>query len=238
MRICNQVFFILIHFDGWCGLIVSFLYAEFRVNLLLSSLLTVIDAQRLCWKASDHCIDQLLRLAIRIPAVSAWLRANPRKWSSILDWLAMFPQVPNGAHGSPQLRLLKPSRKPSNAETLLLVSGHPYASAFGASGSVGGGAGGVYGHNGAAAAAAGLMNPPPLHRTDQYVSSGLPPPRKQAALDAIAAGKQPHYELDDSDDGNKLCAMSFQFCAKDQVFHVACFIALGPCYFRHLVRHF
>jgi hypothetical protein len=168
----------------------------------MSSLLTVIDAQRLYWKASDHCIDQLLRLSVRIPAVAAWLRANSRKWTSILDWLAMFPQVPNGAHGASQLRLMKPSRKSSTAESLLLVPGHPYAAH----------ANGVANSAAAAAAAAGIpgYGHSPAMRTDQYVPSGLPPPRKQAVLDQIVSGKTPEYYFDESDDGKNRQALEFQ----------------------------
>jgi len=87
------------------------------VGLALSSLLNVIEAQQLYWKATDYCIEQLIRLTHAQPnTVGGWMFANRKKWTFLLDWLEIHPIPPQDHRG--HSRLLKPAPAAAGPEVI------------------------------------------------------------------------------------------------------------------------
>jgi ubiquitin C-terminal hydrolase len=61
-----------------------------RIEWILSSLIDSMEEQQTYWKATDFCIDHLIRMAKKSPGCYAWLQANSAKFDWMLNWLFMY----------------------------------------------------------------------------------------------------------------------------------------------------
>lgn len=66
-----------------------------RVDLILATLLKVMERQQHYWKETDFCMAHLLRLAHAFPLVRAWLYAHGTELDFLLAWVDTYPRPPN-----------------------------------------------------------------------------------------------------------------------------------------------
>jgi hypothetical protein len=94
-----------------------------RQDVLLQSLLLIIEQHGAYWKPMDFLIEHLLRIAKQHPDAMRWLTAHPSNVDNLLHWLRTHPVPPR--HGEATL-LHKPGRV-DPAEQLALFDAHDYA---------------------------------------------------------------------------------------------------------------
>jgi len=82
-----------------------------RVDLVISSLVTIIHQQAKYWKITDMSLDHLIRMAKKSGDVYAWLRSQPKYLDNLIGWLNTYPEPP-ASNRLPaeegQISLLKP----------------------------------------------------------------------------------------------------------------------------------
>jgi hypothetical protein len=60
-----------------------------RTNSLLMRLIGAMEFQKNYWKATDFCIEHVIRMAKHNPLVYQWLNENWRSFTWAMDWLAI-----------------------------------------------------------------------------------------------------------------------------------------------------
>jgi hypothetical protein len=81
-----------------------------RIDSVLSSLLTTMDEQKDFWKATDYCIDHLIRIAKSSDQAFTWLGENASSVEWILVWLQENSEPPSSYGNRSRVKLTKPSK--------------------------------------------------------------------------------------------------------------------------------
>jgi len=98
---------------------------EKRVSLIMNSLLAVMKVQQQFWRVTQLCIDHIIRLAKRNPAVYSWLNKNAAKMQWLGEYAVTYARPP--AYNDPSMSLLKRDNRNQYADHRL-----GYASALSA----------------------------------------------------------------------------------------------------------
>jgi len=67
---------------------------EVRVDMVLSWLLSSLEAQKEYWKEMDYLIDYIISIARSSSLVAAWLKESAAKLECVVDWLNDHPVGP------------------------------------------------------------------------------------------------------------------------------------------------
>jgi hypothetical protein len=80
-----------------------------RIDWILSSLLTSMEGQSMYWRATDFCVEHLIRLAKKQAKCYTWLHDHPTRFEWMLTWLYMHQKPVY--HNASGMRLHKPNRE-------------------------------------------------------------------------------------------------------------------------------
>jgi len=81
-----------------------------RVEATLSSILSVMNMCRKYWKATNCCIEHIMRLCLSNRLVLAWVRANGHRFQWIFEWMQTYPD-PGKAGLDKKMKISKTKRK-------------------------------------------------------------------------------------------------------------------------------
>jgi ubiquitin carboxyl-terminal hydrolase 9/24 len=78
-----------------------------RTEVLMTRLIGAMDFQKNYWKATDFCIEHVIRMAKHNELVFKWLFDNSRSFTWAMDWLAIYSIPPSSRSDNIQLFKVK-----------------------------------------------------------------------------------------------------------------------------------